>query len=104
MLVLPPIRSVRSLVAADNLVEPRLLVHGLLHQGTKAILGGSSKTGKTWLLMDLAISVASGTPFLSWPTTAGRVLFVNMEIQEAFLRPLLSGYNPLKTNWLGMLR
>lgn len=86
MLVLPPIRSVRNLVAADNLAEPRLLVHGLLHQGTKAILGGSSKTGKTWLLMDLAISVASGTPFLSWPTTAGRVLFVNMEIQEAFLR------------------
>lgn len=86
MPVLPPIRTVRSLVGADNLVEPRLLVHGLLHQGTKAILGGSSKTGKTWLLMDLAISVASGTPFLAWPTTAGRVLFVNMEIQEAFLR------------------
>jgi hypothetical protein len=38
------------------------------------------------MLMDLAISVASGTPFLSWPTTVGRVLFVNMEIQEAFLR------------------
>ncbi len=63
-----------------------MLVHGLLHQGTKGILGGASKTGKTWVLMDLAISVASGTPFLSWPTTAGRVLFVNMEIQEAFLR------------------
>jgi hypothetical protein len=86
MLVLPPIRTVRNLVAADNLAEPRLLVHGLLHEGTKAILGGSSKTGKTWMLMDLAISVASGTPFLSWPTTAGRVLFVNMEIQEVFLR------------------
>jgi hypothetical protein len=63
-----------------------MLVHGLLHQGTKGILGGASKTGKTWMLMDLGISVASGTPFLSWPTTAGRVLFVNMEIQEAFLR------------------
>lgn len=63
-----------------------MLVHGLIHQGTKAILGGSSKAGKTWLLMDLAISVASGTPFLSWPTTSGRVLLINMEIHEAFLR------------------
>lgn len=84
--VLPPIRSVRSLVDADNLTEPAMLVHGLLHQGTKGILAGASKTGKTWMLMDLAISVASGTRFLSWPTTVGRVLFVNMEIQEAFLR------------------
>lgn len=84
--VLPPIRSVRSLVDAATLTEPAMLVHGLLHQGTKGILGGASKTGKTWMLMDLAISVASGTPFISWSTTAGRVLFVNMEIQEAFLR------------------
>ena len=59
---------------------------GLLHGGTKGVLGGSSKAGKTWLLLDLAISVATGTPFLKWPTTAGKALFINFEIHRAFIK------------------
>ncbi len=73
-------------LANDALAIPEELVHGLLHRGTKAVLGGSSKAGKTWLLLDLAVSVATGSPFLRWATSPGKVLFVNLEIPQTFLK------------------
>ena len=86
---LPPIQSVDALLANTSLALPTELVHGLLHRGTKGVLAGSSKAGKTWLLLDLAVSVASGIPFLNWPTVRGKVLFINLEIQEAFFKQRL---------------
>jgi hypothetical protein len=74
--------------AADFLSKPNIkpteLVYGLLHQGSKMVLGGGSKTFKTWTLLDLALSVAFGEPWLSFKTVKGRVLYVNLEIQPAF--------------------
>jgi RecA-family ATPase len=32
----------------------------ILHQGCKMILGGTSKSSKSWCLLDLGVSVASG--------------------------------------------
>lgn len=39
------------------------LVQGLIPEGL-SIIGGAAKTGKTYLLLQLAVSLASGTPFL----------------------------------------
>jgi hypothetical protein len=83
---LPAIDVATDLLADHTLAAPRELVTGLLHAGTKGVLGGCSKAYKTWLLLDLAISVATGTPFLRWPTTAGKVLFINFEIHRAFIK------------------
>ncbi|WCJ60694.1 AAA family ATPase [Fontisphaera persica] len=85
----PPIDIARHLLANPNLVVPPAIVHGLLHKGTKGVLASSSKAGKTWVLLDLAASIATGTPFLKWPTTQGKVLFVNLEIQRAFIKERL---------------
>jgi RecA-family ATPase len=52
-----------------------------LHKGSKLAFGGSSKSFKTWTLLDLAISVATGTKWLGCATAQGKVLFVNFEIQ-----------------------
>jgi hypothetical protein len=71
---------------ATPMTPPPELVHGLLHQGGKMVLGGGSKTFKTWTLTDLALAVAMGEPWLSFKTTKGRVLFLNFEIQPCFFQ------------------
>ena len=48
------------------------------------VIGGGSKTGKTWLLIDLALSVSTGTPWLGLPCNQGVVIFLNFEIQAGF--------------------
>jgi hypothetical protein len=65
---------------AAPLEPPAELIQGVLHRGSKLVLGGGSKSFKTWTLLDLALSVAYGKPWLGFPTTPGRVLFLNFEI------------------------
>ncbi len=82
---LPKIDNATSLLA-ESLELPPQVIHGLLHQGLKGVLGSSSKARKTWILLDAAISVASGRPFWNWATVRGRVLYINFEIPRAFIR------------------
>lgn len=56
-----------------------------MHGGTKAILASGSKVGKTWILLDLATAVATGTPFLKFKTVKSKVLFINFEIRREFI-------------------
>ena len=69
-----------------ELVQPPELVKGLIHQGTKVMLGGGSKSFKTWLQLDLSLCCAYGLPWLGFTTIPGRILFVNLEIQPAFFQ------------------
>ena len=80
---LPKIKSAKKLVE-QNIAIPSVVVDGLLHQGSKMVLGGGSKSFKTWGLCDLAISVASGVKWWGLNTHKGRVLYINFEIQEGF--------------------
>ncbi|CAM6004952.1 unnamed protein product [Sphagnum balticum] len=82
---LPPLQNGAKILAANPIIKPVELVTGIIHQGTKVILGGSSKAGKTWLLLNLGLSVATGTDFLRWPVKSGRVLYLNFEIAEPFM-------------------
>jgi len=66
---------------ASPIEPPDELVEGILHKGSKLVLGGSSKSFKTWTLLDLAISVAIGAAWLGRATAQGKVLFLNFEIQ-----------------------
>jgi AAA domain/DnaB-like helicase N terminal domain len=65
---------------------PPLVIHYLLHQASKMLLGGNSKGRKTWALMDLALSVATGSDWWGFHTRRGCVCYVNLEIQPAFFR------------------
>ena len=56
---LPEIVSFRDFAASPPEVPPEI-IGGILHQGCKMVLGGTSKSNKSWCLLDLAISVASG--------------------------------------------
>jgi hypothetical protein len=81
---LPIIQDAATLIDRPILL-PNDVIVGILHVGGKAVLGGTSKSFKTWTLIDLALSVATGTDWLGkFPTKKGRVLYVNLEIQESF--------------------
>ena len=78
--------SFPKIVSATSLLtepppRPPELIRGLLYQGEKLILGGASKTNKTWISLDLAISVANGAPWWGHETVRSRVLYINFELQ-----------------------
>lgn len=81
---LPPLRDLSTILGQNLPPEPPELVKGLLHQGSKLIIGGTSKGRKTFSLLDLAISVQAGVKWWGFPTTQGRVCYINFEIQESF--------------------
>ena len=56
------------------------LIEGLLRIGRKGIIAGASKSHKSWLALNLAISVATGGEWLGHQCRKGRVLYLNMEI------------------------
>jgi hypothetical protein len=82
---LPPIIDASEFVATKYEPSPEI-IKGLVHQGTKVVIGGGSKSFKTWVQLDAAISVAYGLPWMELETVAGRVLFVNLEIKPEFFQ------------------
>lgn len=64
----------------DFTVAPAL-ISGVLRQGHKMLLAGPSKAGKSFALIELALCLASGKPWLGrFECTAGKVMYVNLEV------------------------
>lgn len=76
---LPPILPGHAFMGQPE-PEPPQLVEGVLHQGAKMVLGGPSKARKSWSLIDLMLSVSTGTPWWGFPTRPGRALYLNFEL------------------------
>ncbi len=57
------------------------LIHGLLREGETMNVIASSKMGKSWLVMRLAISIASGLDWFGMPVEHGRVLHIDNELR-----------------------
>lgn len=62
--------------------EPPQLIKGVLHQGCKMIVGGASKSRKSWTLIDMTLSVSTGGLWWGFTTQRGRVLYINFELPE----------------------
>ena len=62
---------------------PEELISGILRRGHKLLISGSSKAGKSFLLMELCIAIAEGVSWLGFPCRKGKVLYVNLEIDQA---------------------
>lgn len=74
--------SVISLDKYKNHV-PKLsdeLIQGVLRVGHKMLISGPSKAGKSFLLMELCIAIATGGEWLGFPCKKGRVFYINLEI------------------------
>ena len=72
----------QTIDAAELLYKPlpksSFLVEGLLPQGVN-ILCGSPKVGKSWLVLDLALKLATGEPIWDIATTKCDVLYLCLE-------------------------
>ena len=66
--------------------EPPQLVDGILHEGCKMVIGGHSKSYKSWLALQLAVSVSSGQDFLGLPTVKSPVCYLNLELRDFAVR------------------
>ncbi len=78
--------NMTNLLNDDSVTETQAVIYGLLRKSTKVSFSGSSKTNKTWIILDLATSVSTGTKFLRFATEKTRVLYVNFELQRFSLR------------------
>ena len=68
----------------DNMpdLKPEL-IEGILRVGHKLLLSAPSKSGKSFLLMSLAIAIANGSEWLGMKCRQGRVCYVNCELDSA---------------------
>lgn len=55
------------------------LVDGILALGHLLFLAGRPKSGKSWLVLQLAMAIDRGLPFLGRTTRPGRVLYIALE-------------------------
>jgi hypothetical protein len=65
--------------------QPKLpdeLIEGVVRVGHKMLISGSSKAGKSFLLMELAIALSEGVKWLGFQCKKSKVLYVNLEIDE----------------------
>ena len=64
--------------------EPPEVITGVLRQGRKMVLSGPSKAGKSFAMIELALCIAAGKPWLGrFECKAGNVLYVNLELDRA---------------------
>jgi hypothetical protein len=64
----------------ERSARPAELVEGLLHQGCKMILSGTAKSNKSWCLLDLGLSVASGQDWWGMKCQQARTIYINFEL------------------------
>jgi hypothetical protein len=80
-------REVAARVAAAG--EPRWLIQGLWPADAYGVLAAQEKAGKTWAALDLAVSVASGRPWLdhfACPTLGPVLVFLGEGGERATVR------------------
>jgi len=74
----------RIISSAEFLANPPKLpeevIEGVVRQGHKMMISGASKSGKSFLLIELAIALAEGTKWLGFQCRQSRVLYINLEI------------------------
>ena len=72
-------RTLGELVTAFPKMKT-VLIHGFLRIGETMNIIAPPKTGKSWLVTDLALAVATGTPWFGFPCEQGKVLIIDNEL------------------------
>jgi len=81
----PAVASLADLIRDHAQTRP-VLIDGLLRRGEVANIIAAPKVGKSWLTYSLALSVATGRPWLdTFQTMPGRVLIIDNELHPETL-------------------
>lgn len=75
-----------DMFSGEKLPLPPELIEGILRQGGKMSLTGPSKAGKSFMLMQLAIGIATGSKWLGHKCEQKKVLYINFEIDRASMQ------------------
>ncbi len=59
------------------------LITGVLRQGHKMLVAGPSKAGKSHLLAELAVAIATGREWCGHKCVPGPVMYINLEVDDA---------------------
>ena len=81
-LALPPYTRVNATNPPDK--SPQL-IRGLLRRGHVGVIVARAKSGKSWGLVNLAVSVVMGMSWLGYQCERGNVLFIDPEIDPLSL-------------------
>lgn len=77
---LPDIVSFADLEELPQLAPE--IIHGILRKGHKMLVSGASKAGKSFLLIELALSIVNGSEWLGFKCEKGKVLYINLEVDS----------------------
>ena len=76
--------SVAEFMSRHSELRPPI-IQGFLREGETMNIIASPKTGKSWLVLDLAVSVAMGYDWQGFPCNQGRVLIIDNELHPDVL-------------------
>lgn len=81
-----------------NLLPTVFLITGILPEGT-SIISAASKIGKSWMVLDMGLSIASGNPFMGHDAVKCGVLYLALEdslsrLQDRMNKILAGGTAP----------
>lgn len=86
---LPPFEQ--AIVVREELPEmPAEVIEGILLETHKMLLTGPSKAGKTWCLINLAVSVSTGAWWIDFRCAQRKVLYVDLETDPRTLQKRIS--------------
>ena len=76
---------------------PQELIEGVVRVGHKMMISGASKSGKSFLLMELAIALSEGVKWLGFQCKKSKVLYINLEIDRpSFINRFIQIYEAMK--------
>ena len=86
---LPPFEG--AIVVREELPKmPDEIIEGVLLEGHKMLLTGPSKANKTWCLIALAVSVATGGYWIGMRCAKRKVLYIDLETDHRTLQKRIS--------------
>ena len=74
----PKFLSLSQMMSHNNDPMPKQVIEGILHKGSKMIISGSSKAGKTLSLLHLGLAAANGSTWLGHRTATSKVIYLSL--------------------------